>query len=90
MESVGEMIRQIFFHLRPQIFVEFVKGYPLVMILMLLGFILHFIPKQIEFAFQRQVTNMPFALKAVWVVCIIVLVIQIKSSSIQPFIYFQF
>jgi hypothetical protein len=57
---------------------------------MLVGYVLHFLPKRIELSFQQTITDMHFVLKAAWMVAIIVLVIQIKSSAIQPFIYFQF
>lgn len=90
METVGDMIGQIFLHLNPQILFDFVSGYKEVVLLMILGYVLHFTPRKIEFAFQRTITNLPLALKAVWMVVIIFLVYQTQSAEIQPFIYFQF
>lgn len=90
MEAVGQMFHQLFFNFNAQILFEFIAGYKFVILLMAIGYALHFIPRSIELAVQRTVTEMHFALKAAWMVLIIVLVIQIKSSAIQPFIYFQF
>jgi alginate O-acetyltransferase complex protein AlgI len=90
MEAVGEMLTQIFAHFNIGILFDFITGYKAVMLLMLLGYCLHFIPRSAEISFQHIVTKMPIMAKAAWMVAIIVLVIQTKSAAIQPFIYFQF
>lgn len=90
MASVGEMLNQIFFHFNIQIFSEFLSGYKVVMMLMVIGYLLHFIPKEAELAAQETITNMPLAGKAAFMLSVILLVIQTKSAGIQPFIYFQF
>lgn len=90
MEVAYQMISQITSHFNPQIFFEFVSGYKGVVFLMVLGFILHFIPATTEQRAEELVTKMPLAGKAALVVSIIILVVQTKSAGIQPFIYFQF
>ncbi len=90
MATAGQVITQIFSHFSPQVFFEFVSGYKIVLMLMVIGYGLHFIPKSIEIKTEEVVTNMPLALKTVLLVSMIVLVIQTKSAGIQPFIYFQF
>ncbi len=69
---------------------DFIKGYPYILMLMALGYILHFIPSHIENYAQQIVIKSPFVLKVAYLVVIVLVVIQIKSSEIQPFIYFQF
>ena len=69
---------------------EFFGGYKVVMMLMVIGYLLHFIPREAELAAQETITNMPIAGKAAFMISVIILVIQTKSSGIQPFIYFQF
>lgn len=90
MQTVGEMLNQMIFHFNAQIVLQFIEGYKMIVLLMVVGYILHFLPKRLELSFQETITDMHFVLKAAWMVAIIVLVIQIKSSAIQPFIYFQF
>jgi alginate O-acetyltransferase complex protein AlgI len=58
--------------------------------LMVIGYLLHFIPREAELAAQETITSMPLAGKAAFMLSVIILVIQTKSSGIQPFIYFQF
>jgi alginate O-acetyltransferase complex protein AlgI len=90
MEVAYQMISQITTDFNPQIFFEFVSGYKAVVFLMVLGFILHYIPASTEQKAETWVTNLPLTGKAALVVSIIILVVQTKSAGIQPFIYFQF
>ncbi|MDQ2656562.1 MAG: MBOAT family protein [Bacteroidota bacterium] len=90
MATVGEMLGQIFYHLNLGLLPEFVSGYSLVLMLMAVGYLLHFIPREAELAAQETVIHMPLAGKAAFMISVIILVIQTKSSGIQPFIYFQF
>ena len=62
----------------------------LVLIIMLIGFVLHFIPEEIEKKAQQLVVKMPLIFQCCFFILVVLLVIQFKSSEIQPFIYFQF
>ena len=90
MEIAGQMISQITTHFTPQIFLEFVSGYKIVLSLMIVGYLLHFIPKEIESKAEQWFTEIPLTAKAAIMIAIIALVIQTKSAGIQPFIYFKF
>jgi alginate O-acetyltransferase complex protein AlgI len=69
---------------------DFIAGYTGVFFLMVLGYILHFVPDTTYHQAEVAVRKMPLVLKAVCIVAVIVIVIQTKSAEIQPFIYFQF
>jgi alginate O-acetyltransferase complex protein AlgI len=90
MQTVEEMLRQILFHLNPQLLFEFITGYKAVVTLMLIGYLLHFIPTSADQDLERRMTEMPLVYKATLMLVVIVIVIQTKSAAIQPFIYFQF
>jgi D-alanyl-lipoteichoic acid acyltransferase DltB (MBOAT superfamily) len=90
MQTVWDMLGQIFTNFNASILFEFIAGYKGVMFLMLIGYILHFLPHQLELKAQQKITDLPFAYKVAWMLLIIVIVIQTKSAGIQPFIYFQF
>jgi D-alanyl-lipoteichoic acid acyltransferase DltB (MBOAT superfamily) len=90
MEIVKAMLTQITTSFHPEVFIDFIKGYPYVLLLMILGFILHFLPSNIEDYTRKLVVESPFVLKVTYMLLIVFIVIQIKSSEIQPFIYFQF
>ncbi|MDR1525310.1 MAG: MBOAT family protein [Tannerella sp.] len=90
MEKAGEMLTQIFTHFEPGVFLQFVSGYRLIFILMVTGYIIHFLPKEIDLAIRRKITVMPLWAKAALLCIAIFAVIQMKSAEIVPFIYFQF
>ncbi len=89
-EASTVMIRQIFTAFHPELFMQVVTGYWQVFVLMMLGFVLHWCPDSWQNVCSRGMTRLPLVLQAVVVIGLIYLVIQVKSSDIQPFIYFQF
>lgn len=89
-EASTVMIRQIFTAFHPELFMQLVTGYWQVFVLMASGFLLHWCPDSWQNACSRAVTRLPLVGQALLVVAMVYLVIQVKSSDIQPFIYFQF
>lgn len=84
------MINQIFTAFHPEVFVQLISGYWKVFALMALGFALHWCPDSWQDACSRTMVRMPLPAQAFVLIALIYLVIQVKSSDIQPFIYFQF
>ncbi|MDP4266996.1 MAG: MBOAT family O-acyltransferase [Bacteroidota bacterium] len=89
-ESAIIIMKQIVNAFNPDIALQVIVGYKEVFILFALGYALHFIPKNIELFIQNKFSLTPFILKPIVLAMVIWLVIQVKSSDIQPFIYFQF
>jgi alginate O-acetyltransferase complex protein AlgI len=85
-----DMINQILFYFNGAVFFQFVQAYPIIVLMMVTGFILHFTPKSMEEKAEHFIQKLPLVGKALVLVVVIWLVIQVKSSDIQPFIYFQF
>lgn len=90
LEVVGQILTQIGTSFNISILPDFMMGYRWIVVLMILGFTLHAIPANLEIRFQERLTRLPFYVKVVWMLVIVMLVIQTKSAEIQPFIYFQF
>ena len=90
MKAVGEMFRQIFTNFHPEVFMQFVLGYKGVFALMVIGYVLHFMPKRSEDALRGVVTRTPLLIQAAILAIAIFIVVQFKSAGVQPFIYFQF
>jgi D-alanyl-lipoteichoic acid acyltransferase DltB (MBOAT superfamily) len=90
LETVGQMLAQILSNFHLSVLGEFVAGYKMVVLLMVVGYALHFMPKVMEVRAQQYITEMPLFAKAVCLSMIIALVLQVKSAGVQPFIYFQF
>lgn len=84
------MLKQIAMSFRPQVFPQLIVGYWEVFALMGLGYVLHFLPDSWERGCTKTIIRLPLVGKAVLLVALIYLVIQMKSADVQPFIYFQF
>ena len=85
-----QIFHQIFSKFEPQIFLQWCTSYKAVALLMLLGYVLHFMPESLSDRVKTLVTRCPLFVKALLIVLLVWVVIQIKSSDVQPFIYFQF
>jgi alginate O-acetyltransferase complex protein AlgI len=84
------VIGQIIYDFHPEVALQFFNGYPSIVFLLALGYILHFVPLRLELEYQDLFIEMPVFVKALLFVLIIWIVLQVKSADIQPFIYFQF
>lgn len=90
MKTVGEILTQITTNFHPEVFTQFVTGYKGVFALMVVGYVLHFMPKSAENALQGVVTRSPLIVQAIMLAIGVFIVVQFKSAGVQPFIYFQF
>ncbi|MFR9602931.1 MAG: MBOAT family protein [Rikenellaceae bacterium] len=90
MQIVTEMLSQIFTNFNTSIAQQFIFGYKEFCILMCIGYTLHFMPQSLSSKACGVITRSPFIVQILYVALTIWLVMQVKSSDIQPFIYFQF
>jgi D-alanyl-lipoteichoic acid acyltransferase DltB (MBOAT superfamily) len=85
-----DMLSQILFYFQPEVFWQWVTGYPVIVILMIIGFVTHYTPKSFDDKIRDILTIMPMWAQAMILAVVILIVMQFKSADIQPFIYFQF
>jgi D-alanyl-lipoteichoic acid acyltransferase DltB (MBOAT superfamily) len=71
-------------------FWEVLKGYQNISMLLLLGFLWHFVPQRIQEVQLRLFHRIPMLGKAVIFAAVIWLISATATSGVQPFIYFQF
>ena len=90
MQQVYLMLYQIFHSFNVAIVGQVVVGYGAVFALMALGFVMHFLPERVDMRLARRVADAGFWWQVALLVVVAWCVMQIKSSDIQPFIYFQF
>lgn len=89
-EASWTMIMQIVTNFHPELFQQVVTGYWVVFAIMLFGYVTHFVPDAFQERCVRVLQRGSVVLCALLIAAVIYLVIQVKSSEIQPFIYFQF
>ena len=90
MSTAFTILGRIFTSFHAAILPQLIAGYWKVLALILLGYALHYVPDRLTNKLQSRFTATPLWFKALVMIIIIYIVIQTKSSQIQPFIYFQF
>lgn len=84
------MMQRIVEDFNPQLFPQVISGYAAVMGLIVVGYIGHWMPAGVMTGVKNIFSRTPLALQALLMIIVIWCVIQVKSSEVQPFIYFQF
>jgi D-alanyl-lipoteichoic acid acyltransferase DltB (MBOAT superfamily) len=90
LETVGSIFGQIAGAFHPELWQQLWQGYPQVIGLIALGYVLHFLPDRLYALLDGLFIKAPLVLKSLVLAAVIWLVIQTSSSEIVPFIYFQF
>lgn len=90
MNTVGDMLNQMFTSFSPGLIPEIISSYKMIFLVLLVGFIIHWLPSKFKEMYRGWFISSPLIVKALIVVLSVFLIYQFKSSDIQPFIYFQF
>jgi len=85
--NTGVMLSQIFTNFHLELLPSIIAAYWQVLALIALGYVLHMIPSQ---WCKSAFVELPAFLYVIILAFLIVIIIQVKTSDIQPFIYFQF
>jgi D-alanyl-lipoteichoic acid acyltransferase DltB (MBOAT superfamily) len=84
------MLTKIFTEFHGETIGQFLAGYPVVSTMIVAGFVLHFLPESWNTKVSDKIIKSPLWLQAAVFILLIILVVQVKSSDVQPFIYMQF
>ena len=90
LEPMNAMINQIVYDFNPQLFWSIVTSYWTVFLLVAIGYITHWLPQPLERRIIMALTRCNVLVYALLLTALIYFVIQVRSSDVQPFIYFQF
>jgi alginate O-acetyltransferase complex protein AlgI len=86
------MLNQIWHHFDYSwdVLVKVIQTYNSVFVVMILGFLVHWLPQRIKDAWELRFETMTLPFKAFSVVVILILMYQAVSDVSKPFVYFQF
>ena len=90
MQCVELMLHQICTNFNPAVIPQALAGYAGVFALIGTGYLLHMLPGRVDQMARSVVMRSPLVVQVLMAAVLIWCVMQIKSSDIQPFIYFQF
>lgn len=90
MDVVSDMVHQIIYDFHASVAPQFVTGYLLIVCAMLFGYMIHFAPESLTKRMKGYYGAMPLVIQAFVLAIVILLIIQVRSSEIVPFIYLQY
>ena len=90
MRKARQMISQIIHHFEAQMIPEMVWSYKEVFGIIVVGFILHWLPAGFKEKYRGWFIQTPLVIKILAVILLVIIIYQVKSAAIQPFIYFKF
>jgi alginate O-acetyltransferase complex protein AlgI len=83
-------IKMIFANMDLHYLLPFIKVRSLFCVLLITGFAIHFIPDSFKGEVKARIGRTPLLVKALMLVIVIQVILQIRLENVQPFIYFQF
>jgi alginate O-acetyltransferase complex protein AlgI len=90
MESIKIMLKQIIENFSPGSYITVLLTDSSVFMLMIVGFGIHLLPERIKESYRGLFISIPLAVQLVVLMVIAILLFQMRSSDIMPFIYFRF
>ncbi len=90
LDTVSLIFDRISNHFGLELFFKIIQGYSFVLSLVLIGYLIHWIPSGMKEKYREIFAGLPIYAMALAVVCVIFVMYQLMSDEMQPFIYFQF
>jgi len=92
-ESTGDVwviLSQIFTAFKPGAYSAVVTAYLPVIILILSGYLIHFLPATVKESYRGLFIKLPLMVKFIVVIAVCLVLSHVCSDVVQPFIYFRF
>jgi len=90
MDSVNTMIKQIFENFSPGSYMTVLPAYSSVFLLIAVGYIIHFLPERIKESYRGLFIRIPLIAQLVVIILVAILLYQMRTTEVIPFIYFRF
>jgi alginate O-acetyltransferase complex protein AlgI len=90
MDNVLIMLRQIGHNFSPGSYSTVLPAYGNVFIIIVIGYMIHFLPESVKESYRGVFIRIPLIAKFAVIMLIAVMLYQLKTNEIMPFIYFRF
>ena len=90
MDCVKIMLKQIFENFSPGSYTSVLPGYSNVLLLMAVGYIIHFLPERTKESYRGLFIKIPLIGQLAIIMAVAILLFQMRTTEIMPFIYFRF
>jgi D-alanyl-lipoteichoic acid acyltransferase DltB (MBOAT superfamily)/lysophospholipase L1-like esterase len=90
LESVKIMLKQIFENFSPGSYMTVLPAYSSALLLMLVAYIIHFLPERTKESYRGLFIKIPLIAQLAVIMVIAILLYQMRTTEVMPFIYFRF
>jgi hypothetical protein len=90
MQQANDHLRQMWSHMDLSVLSDVIISYKFVLGVMILGYVLHWLPTRLKAWGRDWFIASPVYLKVGFAAILIFIIYQSWSAELQPFIYFQF
>jgi alginate O-acetyltransferase complex protein AlgI len=90
MDTAILMLRQIFENFSPGSYQTLITAYSTVFSLIAAGYLIHFLPERIKESYRGLFIRIPVVVQMAVILMMAILIYQMKTTDIMPFIYFRF
>ncbi|MBI3517844.1 MAG: MBOAT family protein [Bacteroidetes bacterium] len=90
LDTVSLIFDRITNHFGAALTFNIIRGYALVFSVILVGYLIHWIPERIKEKYRLKFAELPLPVMSIVAVIFVFCIYQMVSGEMQPFIYFQF
>ncbi len=90
LDSVKIMLKQIFENFSPGSYMTVLPAYSSALLLMGVAYIIHFLPERTKESYRGLFIKIPLVAQLAIIMLIAVLLFQMRTTEVMPFIYFRF
>jgi D-alanyl-lipoteichoic acid acyltransferase DltB (MBOAT superfamily)/lysophospholipase L1-like esterase len=90
LENVKIMLKQIFENFSPGSYMTVLPAYSSALLLMFVGYIIHFLPEKTKESYRGLFIKIPLVAQLAVIMVIAILLYQMRTTEVMPFIYFRF
>jgi hypothetical protein len=84
------MLKQIFENFSPGSYLTVLPAYSSALLLMGVAYIIHFLPEKTKESYRGLFIKIPLVAQLVVIMLIAILLFQMRTTEVMPFIYFRF
>ena len=89
-ETVKIMLKQIFDNFSPGSYMTVLPAYSNALLLMSVAYIIHFLPESIKESYRGVFIRIPLIAQLAVIMVVAILLFQMRTTEVIPFIYFRF
>jgi D-alanyl-lipoteichoic acid acyltransferase DltB (MBOAT superfamily) len=88
--SVKTMLKQIILSFSPGSYMTVIPAYSNALLLIAVGYIIHFLPEKIKESYRGLFIRIPLMVQMAVIMIVAILLFQMRTAEVIPFIYFRF